>query len=228
MRISSYLAKTGSGSRRSVEGLIEKGLVSVNGKIVTDFSYDIKPADTVLVSGNKVSLPKNTYYLLNKPVGYTCSLSDRHAKKLITELVPEQPKVWPVGRLDRETAGLIILTNDGGLTQVLTHPKYLKEKEYSVLTDESLNPKELSKLAQGVTLSDGFIRPDSIRQVGKNSYQVVIHQGRNRIVRRSFEHFDKKVVALTRVRIGNICLDGLPTGKWRALAEKEISGLKHV
>jgi len=224
MRIAHYLAKSGLGARRKTEELVRAGKVTVNGKTVTDFSFDVAEDDLVIFEGNKVELKPKVYYLLNKPAGYTCSLADEHAEKLVTELVPKEPAVWPVGRLDRDTEGLLVLTNDGDLTYKLTHPKFEKEKEYEVVLDRNLDESELTDLRNGIELEDGLMKPDSATFDGKK-YGVIIHSGRKRIVRRLFSHFDRQVVRLKRTRLANIHLDGLGAGEWRALTEDEKRGL---
>jgi 23S rRNA pseudouridine2605 synthase len=220
MRIALYLAKSGLGARRKTEELVRNGEVTVNGKTVTSFSFDVKDGDVVMYEGEAIQPKPAVYYLLNKPRGYTCSLEDEHAEKLIVELVPSEPPVWPVGRLDRETEGLILLTNDGDLTYKVTHPRFEKEKEYEVLLDKQLGQDELELLRVGVNLDDGFFRPDRI-SLADGRYNIVIHSGKKRLIRRLFKHFGREVVSLKRIRIGKIELGKLETGKWRKLDEQE-------
>lgn len=221
------MASCGLGSRRKCEELINTGYIKVNGAVIHSPALNIDPAADSVEYGNKLVTPKiKVYFLLNKPTGYTCSNEDSHAKKLIIELLPDNPPVWPVGRLDRETAGLIILTNDGDLTQKLTHPKYEKSKSYLITVDRPLSDNQLAELKQGITLEDGPIRPDNLKIVGGGKYEITVHEGRNRLVRRTFEHFDRRVIALTRTKLAFLEINNLTPGQYRELTEKEIEKLK--
>ena len=224
MRIALYLAKSGFGARRKTERLLYDGMVTVNGKVVTDYAYSVSKDDKVKVNGKLAEPNDLVYYLLNKPIGYTSTLSDKHAKKIISELVPDSPPVWPVGRLDRETEGLIILTNDGSLTYRLTHPKFEKKKEYEVVLDSPLNKSEFESLKLGIIIQDNQIKPDHI-SFDKNIYHITIHSGQNRVVRRMFEHFNKKIVFLRRIHFGTLDLGELKVGEWRYLSKSEIKDL---
>lgn len=226
MRIAKYIASCGIASRRKAEELVANGKVMLNEEIITDLGRKIEPGQDVISVDAKVCEPqKKVYYLLNKPAGYTTTLADPHAKKIITELVPEEPFVWPVGRLDRETSGLILMTNDGELTQKLTHPSFGKEKEYIATSDFALSEKEITEITNGITLEDGRIKPDLFESKGDNIYRIVIHEGRNRLIRRIFEHFGKNVIQLERTRIQSLRND-LEKGKWRELTKEEILELK--
>jgi len=221
MRIAKYLAKSGLGARRKSELYVKNQEITVNDTLVTDLSYDVSDKDEVRIKGELVKPLPLVYYALNKPSGYTCSLGDKHAKRLISELVPNEPPVWPVGRLDRETSGLIILTNDGDLAYRLTHPKFEKEKEYEVVLDKPLTDNELRELKTGITLEDGEIRPDSLVYDGQK-YLITIHSGKKRLVRRMFGYFNRTVTGLVRIRIGRLHLNKLKPGEWRELNEKEM------
>jgi 23S rRNA pseudouridine2605 synthase len=140
--------------------------------------------------------------------------------------VPKEPKVWPVGRLDKMTSGLIVMTNDGDLTLNLTHPRYEMEKEYELSANHSLSPAEIKTIQKGVSLEDGFIRPDRFEQIGPNRYRITIHSGKKRVVRRIIEKVGKSVVKLKRIRAASLVLGDLPAGKWRRLSEKEIQIFK--
>lgn len=227
IKISKYLAQAGVASRRGGETLVEQGLIFVNGKKITDPAVRINSKkDKIAYQGKILEIDKKVYYLLNKPLGYTCTAQDSHAKKLITALVPRQPKVWPVGRLDKMTSGLIIMTNDGDLTLKLTHPRYEIEKEYELSANHSLSSVEIKMIQKGVSLEDGFIRPDRFEQIGPNRYRITIHSGKKRVVRRIIEKIGKSVAKLKRIRAGSLVLDDLPSGKWRQLCEKEIQSFK--
>lgn len=229
MRIAKYLASCGLGSRRNCEELITAGRVSVNGQLIDSPALNVEPgADVILLDGNPVSPQTKAYYLLNKPIGFTCSLADEHAERLITELVPENIIVWPVGRLDRDTSGLIILTNDGDLTQRMTHPSFEKSKTYVATLDKPLASSELQELAKGVELDDGRIKPDAIVELDGTSYEITVHEGRNRLVRRIFEHFGRKVIALNRTKLSFLEAGSLKLGKYRHLTSTEITRLRNA
>ena len=228
MRLAKCLASCGLGSRRSCEDIIRAGGVELNGRLVTKVESDIDiKNDKVLYEGERIVPEKLVYYLLNKPVGYTSTRQDIHAKLLISDLVPKNPPIWPVGRLDRETSGLIILTNDGELTQKLTHPKFVREKEYIINTDSILNKNEIESIQTGVVLDDGLIRPDLFEKSKDDSYRIIIHEGRKRIIRRLIAHFGKKVIRLKRVRIDSLELSDLKDGEYKILSDREISLLKN-
>ena len=229
MRIAKYLASCGLGARRKCEDLVTKGLIKVNDATVNRLSFNLNTdSDKVFFNGKEIIPQKKVYYLLNKPVGYTTTLSDPYAEKVLIDLVPNTPPVWPVGRLDKDTSGLIILTNDGELTQKLTHPKYKKEKEYFAVLDKQLTKNDIEQIKEGIELDDGFIKPDSINFIGKNQYQITIHEGRKRIVRRIFKHFGSTVISLKRIRISELELKDVEIGNYRELTEKELEKLSHA
>jgi 23S rRNA pseudouridine2605 synthase len=226
VKIAKYLAQAGVASRRKAEALVKQGLVSVNGKISADPALRVNPkTDKILYRGKPLSPAQKVYYLLNKPVGYTCTAQDPHAEKLVGELVPAEPRVWPVGRLDKMTSGLLILTNDGDLALSLTHPRYRVEKEYEITADFPLTEDEIAAVQKGVSLEDGFIRPDRFEKIGGKRYRIVIHSGKKRVVRRIVEKIGKSVAQLKRTRVGSLELQNLPLGKWRRLSPAEIKKL---
>jgi len=226
VKIAKYLAQAGVASRRKAEALVKQGLVSVNGKISADPALRVNPkTDKILYGGKPLSPAQKVYYLLNKPVGYTCTAQDPHAEKLVGELVPAEPRVWPVGRLDKMTSGLLILTNDGDLALSLTHPRYRVEKEYEITADFPLAENEIAAVQKGVSLEDGFIRPDRFEKIGGKRYRIVIHSGKKRVVRRIVEKIGKSVAQLKRTRVGSLELQNLPLGKWRRLSPAEIKKL---
>ena len=226
VKIAKYLAQAGVASRRKAEALVKQGLVSVNGKISADPALRVNPkTDRILYRGKPLSPAQKVYYLLNKPVGYTCTVQDSHAEKLVGELVPAEPRVWPVGRLDKMTSGLLILTNDGDLALSLTHPRYRVEKEYEITADFPLTEDEIAAVQKGVSLEDGFIRPDRFEKIGGKRYRIVIHSGKKRVVRRIVEKIGKSVAQLKRTRVGSLELQNLPLGKWRRLSPAEIKKL---
>jgi len=225
MRLAKYLASTGVSSRRKSEEIIQSGRVKVNSASITDPAFSVSEEDCILLDGKQVQTDRKVYYLLNKPVGYTSTVSDRHADHLITELVPESPSVWPVGRLDKNTSGLIIMTNDGDLTQKITHPSHQKLKEYSFSVDRPLSDVELAKMKKGIVLEDGEFKPDHLEVLSQGKYLVRVHEGRNRLIRRSIEHFGKNIIKLHRAKIGPLELGNLKMGEYRNLTEKELRSL---
>jgi len=226
IKISKYLSEAGVASRRKAETLVTQGLIFVNGKRNTNVAARIDPdTDIIEFNGKPVRVQKHVYYLLNKPAGYTSTTEDAHARKLITELVPDAPKVWPVGRLDKYTSGLILLTNDGQMTLKLTHPRYQIEKEYEIVPDVPLAAADIDAVRRGMKLNDGFIKPDRFEQAEKNLYRIIIHSGKKRVVRRIIEKIGKTVIDLKRIRIGFLTLENLKTGQWRSLTQEEIKKL---
>jgi pseudouridine synthase len=229
VRIAKYLASSGLSSRRKSEELILSGNVEVNGEAIYSPAFSVDPEIDIVNFNDKIVKPKKlVYYLLNKPAGYTSTTSDSHAKKLITELVPNDPPVWPVGRLDRETSGLIILTNDGELTQKLTHPSFTKTKRYIATVDKPLGSKQSVELVHGIILEDGPIKPDGFQTLKAGVYEITVHEGRNRLIRRIFEYFNRQVMTLERTEIAFLNLKDLKSGEYRELNSKEIEKLKNA
>ena len=231
MRLNRFIAHSGICSRRQADEFISAGLVSVNGVVVSDMGIKVKPEDIIKYNGETIRSEKKVYILLNKPKNYVTTLDDEENRKTVMELISDAcpERVYPVGRLDRNTTGVMLLTNDGDLTGKLTHPKYNKKKIYHVFLDKNLKKEDLQSIAEGVTLEDGPITPDSISYVDsakKSEIGVEIHSGRNRIVRRLFEYFEYKVIRLDRVYFAGLTKKNLPRGKWRFLTEKEIYTLK--
>lgn len=231
IRLNKYIASSGLCSRREADEYIKAGLVSVNDEIVTEMGVKINPDDVVKYKGKRIRAEKKVYILLNKPKDYVTTLDDPEDRKTVMDLVKDagRERIYPVGRLDRNTTGVLLFTNDGELASRLTHPKYDQKKIYHVFLDRDLDLKDFKKLASGIELSDGFIKPDGISYVSHGSKAEVgieIHSGRNRIVRRIFEALNYKVVKLDRVYFAGLTKKNLPRGRWRYLNEKEISYLK--
>jgi 23S rRNA pseudouridine2605 synthase len=223
MRINQYLARSGVASRRKSEELILSGAVLVNGEVVQNLATDIHPnEDVVTINGAVIALPQKKYYMLNKPAGHTTTRTDPHAKKTVFELLPDDPSLITVGRLDKETTGLLLVTNDGDFAQNIIHPSKKIEKVYLVKTKDIIQNTKLENLTEGLELDDGPAKFTYIKEAGLNSYEVGIEEGRNRIVRRMFETVGNKVVGLERIRIGKLSLDVAP-GKYRDLTEEEIN-----
>jgi len=211
--------------------MIGAGLVSVNGKVVTELGTKVRPGDDVRYNGERLGNEKKVYLLLNKPKDYVTTMDDPHAKKTVMELVHRacKERIYPVGRLDKNTTGVLLFTNDGDLTRRLTHPSFNKKKVYHIFLDKNLVHADLNKIAEGITLDDGFIQPDAIAYANPDSKKEVgmeIHSGRNRIVRRIFEQLGYKVTKLDRVYFAGLTKKNLPRGRWRFLTEKEIKMLK--
>lgn len=228
-RLQKVLARVGFGSRRVCEELISDGRVTVNGEVaVLGRRVDIS-TDDIRVDGAPVGvLPGLVYYLLNKPEGVITTASDEHGRNTVLGLVPEEPRVFPVGRLDRETTGLLIITNDGQLAQHLTHPSRGVEKEYIAEVEcgpSGVSAGALRELREGVMLEDGITAPAEVGQPEAGVLRIVIHEGRNRQVRRMCEAVGYPVIRLARTRIGPLRDTRLPPGRWRSLTIEEVRAL---
>lgn len=232
IRLNRYLANAGVCSRREADDLIKAGVVKVNGKVVVEMGYKVKPGDSVNYGGETLKLAKNVYVLLNKPKDFITTRSDPQDRRTVMNLVAKATKemTYPVGRLDRMTTGVLLFTNDGDLTRKLTHPSSQIEKIYHVFTDKPVRMEHIKLLETGVELEDGMIKADKIKYVGngedKKQVGVELHSGRNRIVRRMFEHFGYKVIKLDRVVFAGLTKKDLPRGKYRILSPMEVNRLK--
>ncbi len=231
IRLNKYIASTGLCSRREADEFIKAGLISVNDKLVTEVGTRVKPSDVIKYNGERLKEEKKVYILMNKPKDYIATLEDPHAKKTVIDLIKGacRERVYPVGRLDRNTTGVLLLTNDGELTKRLTHPRFEKMKVYHVELNKNLKPADMEKIATGIMLEDGFIKADAINYVNtedKKQIGIEIHSGRNRIVRRIFEHLGYEIRKLDRVYFAGLTKKGLSRGEWRFLTEKEINMLK--
>lgn len=232
IRLNKYLAQAGVGSRREADELITTGVVTVNGKVVTELGAKVKPDDVVHFGGQKLSIEQKRYVLLNKPKDTITTTDDpleRHTvMSLIAKAGPE--RLYPVGRLDRNTTGVLLLTNDGDLAKKLTHPSHGAKKLYHATLDRPITVDELHKLVEGVHLDDGPARADEVSFVGASKREVglMIHMGRNRIVRRMFEALGAEVVKLDRVMFAGLTKKDLGRGKWRFLSDKEVTWLKQM
>jgi len=231
MRLNKYLAHAGIASRREADDLIKIGAVSVNGDIVTEMGYKVKPGDKVQFNGETIKPEKKVYVLLNKPKNFITTTEDDKGRKTVMELVEKSApvRIYPVGRLDRNTTGVLLFTNDGDLAKKLTHPKHQVEKIYHVKLDKNLKPSDMEKIKDGLKLEDGVIQVDDISFVKgspHNEVGVKIHSGRNRIVRRIFEHLGYDVIKLDRVLFAGLTKKDLKRGHWRHLTKKEVDFLK--
>lgn len=233
VRLNKYIAQTGLCSRREADALISAGHVRVDGEVATlgskiDLSADVLP--DVLVRGQSLaSQPTNfTYIMMNKPKGYTVTKAHFKNERGIMELLPDNLRhVNPVGRLDKNSQGLLILTDDGELIQQLTHPSFEKEKEYEVRAREPLTDEMLLQLQNGVRLEEGNTGHNYVRQLDDNSFSIVLHQGWKRQIRRMLEAVGNRVDELTRVRVGRLDLGKIPVGKWMVIQKEDIVGDEH-
>ena len=230
IRLNRFISQSGVCSRREADEFILAGVVTVNGKVVTELGTKILPTDEVRFNDEKLQGEKHVYIVLNKPKGYVTSLDDPHADKTVMDLVKDActERVYPVGRLDKNSLGLLLITNDGDVTRQLTHPSYRKKKIYQVTLDKPLTRADMDTLTEGITLEDGDIFADEVAYASedKKTIGVEIHSGRNRIVRRMFEHLGYTVQKLDRVYYAGLTKKNLKRGDWRFLSKDEVMRLK--
>ena len=231
IRLNKFLANAGVCSRREADEFITAGVVSVNGEVVTELGTKIKRGDEVKFHDQTVSIERKIYVLLNKPKDTVTTSDDPQARRTVMDLVKGacDERIYPVGRLDRNTTGVLLLTNDGDLASKLTHPKYLKKKIYHVHLDKNLTKADMEQIAAGIQLDDGEIQADAISYTDdfkKDEVGIEIHSGKNRIVRRIFESLGYKVVKLDRVFFAGLTKKGLRRGEWRYLTEQEVNFLR--
>ncbi len=226
-----FLANAGVCSRRDADKYIEAGVVCVNGQVITELGAKVLRSDEVKFHDNVVRIEKKVYVLLNKPKGYVTTSEDPQNRKTVMDLVqnacPE--RIYPVGRLDRNTTGVLLLTNDGELASKLTHPKFLKKKIYHVTTDQNVAAADIQRIAEGITLEDGEIKADAVEYAhatDKKQVGIEIHSGKNRIVRRIFESLGYHVIKLDRVYFAGLTKKNVRRGDWRYLTEKEVQMLR--
>lgn len=226
IRLQKFLSQAGVCSRRKGEEYIQAGLIQVNGKVVTELGVKINPEkDRVCFKGKEIhSLEKPVYIAINKPRGYVTSCRQKNTK-IVLDLIDINKRVYPVGRLDKDTSGLLLLTNDGSLHLRLSHPSFDHEKEYDVNVAEPISDEALDRLAKGVNILGAKTRRAKIRRVSQRRFHITLKQGKNRQIRRMVEKVGNRVTALKRVRISNIKLGTLSEGAWRYLTEKEKKGL---
>ncbi len=226
-KLHKVLARLGFGSRRACEIMITQGRVQVNGQVASIGARIDVSSDEVRVDGKVVGVrPDLVYILLNKPAGYISSVSDPQGRRTVMDLVTESARVYPVGRLDYESEGLLILTNDGDLTNLITHPSHGVEKEYLVNADREISNRAISQLRRGVNLEDGPTAPAKVGRISETAFRITIHEGRNRQIRRMCEAVGCKVQRLIRTRIGKIRDPHLPQGAWRHLTPAEVLSLR--
>ena len=230
IRLNKYIANAGICSRREADTLIETGAIKVNGEIVTELGTKVMPTDEVRYGDRILQREKPVYILLNKPKDYITTTRDEFDRKDVMQLIKGacKERVYPVGRLDRNTTGLLLFTNDGEMAKKLTHPSHNIYKIYKVELDKNLKTSDFEEICNGVELDDGIIKPDEVAYVGdsKREIGITIHSGKNRIVRRIFEHFGYEVVKLDRTVYAGLTKKDLPRGEWRFLTEEDINILK--
>jgi len=234
MPLNKFIAHCGVGSRRDAVPLIKEGKITVNGNVITEPGFKITDKDVVMFNGKKLFVTKNmVYILLNKPKDYITTTDDPQGRKTVLQLIKHatSERIYPVGRLDRNTSGVLLFTNDGELTQRLTHPSYNVKKVYEVKLDKPVTKAHFDKIVNGIQLEDGEIHADALAYADANDRSIIgieIHSGRNRIVRRIFEHLGYDVKALDRVMYAGLTKKNVERGKWRYLSEKEIRLLKYM
>ncbi|MBO7190448.1 MAG: pseudouridine synthase [Alistipes sp.] len=230
VRLNRFISQSGVCSRREADEFILAGVVTVNGQVVTELGTKILPTDEVRFNDERLQGEKHVYIVLNKPKGYVTSLEDPHADKTVMDLLRDActERVYPVGRLDKNSLGLLLITNDGDVTRQLTHPSYRKKKIYQVTLDKPLTRADMDTLTEGITLEDGDIFADEVAYASedKKTIGVEIHSGRNRIVRRMFEHLGYTVQKLDRVYYAGLTKKNLKRGDWRFLTKDEVMRLK--
>jgi 23S rRNA pseudouridine2605 synthase len=234
MPLNKFIAHAGISSRRDAAEIVKSGKVTVNGQTILEPGFKVKGTEEVKVNGKKITARRNfVYILLNKPKDFITTLEDPQGRKTVLDIVKKATpeRIYPIGRLDRNTTGVLLLTNDGELAQKLSHPSYQVKKIYEVKLDKPLVKKDFDNLLNGVTLEDGFIAPDGLAYADPKDKSVIgieIHSGRNRIVRRIFEHLGYDVRNLDRVMYANLTKKNVDRGKWRFLSEKEVRLLKFL
>jgi 23S rRNA pseudouridine2605 synthase len=233
IRLNKFISNSGICSRREADTYIEHGSVTVNGNLVTEMGYKVQPNDDVRFDGTSISPEKKKYVLLNKPKNYITTMDDERGRKTVMELVSNAAKerIYPVGRLDRMTTGLLLFTNDGELAKKLTHPKHDVKKLYHASLDKKLDLKDLQKLRGEVIIEGKKVFIDAVSYVegqSKTEVGIEIHSGRNRIVRKIFEHVGYKVVKLDRVLFAGLTKKNLPRGRWRELTKQELANLQMI
>ncbi|MDD4638777.1 MAG: pseudouridine synthase [Bacteroidales bacterium] len=230
IRLNKFIANSGICSRREADEYITAGLITVNGEVITELGTKIDSSDDVRFNGERLKGEEKVYILMNKPKDYVTTLTDPNADKTVMDLIAGKcsQRVFPVGRLDKSTTGVLLLTNDGELADKLTHPSNNQKKIYHVFLDKNLSGSDFNKILEGIDLEDGTISADALSYIEEDKSQIglEIHSGRNRIVRRVFEHLGYKVKKLDRVFFAGLTKKNLRRGQWRFLTEQEIAILK--
>ena len=228
MRLAKFLAHGGVASRRKAEEIVAKGLVTVGGEVVTDPARDVEAGDDVRVNGKPVAAERREVWAVNKPAGVVSTAREPGSRSAVVELVDTDARLYPVGRLDADTTGLLLLTNDGALADRLTHPRYEVPKTYRVRLGKPISDRDLERLRRGVELEDGRTGPAEVRSLTDREVEIVLREGRNRQVRRMIEAVGNRVVALQRVKFGPLALGRLQSGGARKLSEAEVARLREA
>tara|TARA_Y100001970_G_C13960586_1_gene712933 strand:- start:162 stop:860 length:699 start_codon:yes stop_codon:yes gene_type:complete len=232
MRLNQYIAKAGVTSRRKADILIQDGLIQINGEIITNFGYRVNESDIVTYKGKVISPDSDIVYILNKPKGYICSNNDQYNKKTVFDLIDSNSRLFTVGRLDRDTTGILLITNNGDLSYKLTHPKHQIEKKYSVISKLDIDSKELPKLKKGIQLDDGiFVKADLKRlykEEGKIFWDITLTEGKNREIKRIFKYLGSKVLRLHRYKFADIEIKSLKVGSYRKLNKQEFYKIQKI
>jgi 23S rRNA pseudouridine2605 synthase len=231
VRLNRFIANAGVCSRREADELIQKGRVKINGQVMTEMGYRVKPTDSVYLDDEPLKRERIVYVLLNKPKDHITTTDDPEGRKTVMNLVRKacNERIYPVGRLDRNTTGLLLLTNDGALAEKLAHPSNNIKKVYQILLDKPITEDDFNKIVEGIELEDGNIKPDKLSVISDDgsALEMHIHSGRNRIVRRIFEHLGYEILRLDRVSYAGLTKKGLTRGEWRYLTEQEVIRLKY-
>jgi len=228
VRLVKFLAHAGVASRRRAEGIIAKGVVTVGGEVVTDPARDVGDGDDVRVNGSRVGTDAREVWVVNKPAGVVSTAREPGSRPAVVELVDTSARLYPVGRLDADSTGLLLLTNDGELANRLTHPRYEVPKTYRARLRDPIGKSQVERLRSGVELEDGPTAPAKVKRLGDREVEIVLREGRNRQVRRMVEALGNRVVALRRVKFGPLALGGLGEGEARRLSEKEVAELREA
>ena len=232
IRINKYIADAGVCSRREADQLISAGKISVNGKVLTALGTKVSENDIVTYNGKVLKAERLKYILLNKPKNYITTVKDTHDRKTVIDLIEGacKERLYPVGRLDRDTTGLLLLTNDGDLTKRLTHPSFGVKKKYVIQLENSIHPDCLKEMLKGIKLEEDEVKYDEVKygrqETDRTQLIVTLHSGKNRVIRRTMEYFDKKLLHLDRIEFAGIQKNELIRGKWRFLTPKEVGFLK--
>jgi len=233
IRINKYIADAGVCSRREADQLISAGKIFLNGKVITELGTKISDKDTVTYNGKVLKAERLKYLLVNKPKNYITTVKDTHERKTVIDLIEGacKERLYPVGRLDRDTTGLLLLTNDGDLTKRLTHPSFGVKKKYVIQLENSIHPDCLKEMVKGINLDEiGEVKYDEVKygrqEKDRTQLVVTLHSGKNRVIRRTMEYFDKKLLHLDRIEFAGIKKNELVRGKWRFLTNREIGFLK--
>lgn len=231
-RLNKYIADAGVCSRREADQLIAAGKIKINDKLVTVLGTKVAEGDQVTYNGKLLKAERLKYVLINKPKNYITTVKDTHDRKTVIDLIDGacKERLYPVGRLDRDTTGLLLMTNDGDLTKRLTHPSFGVKKKYVIQLENSIHPDCLKEMKKGIQLEDGEVKYDEVKygrqETDRTQLIVTLHSGKNRIIRRTMEYFDKKLLHLDRIEFAGIKKNDLIRGKWRFLTPKEVGFLK--